>query len=515
MTTGPEPEDTTQPALFPKADTLDGQAMVGADWAPVTEILPPVPPAGPYPIPSAIELFVRGIRERAGASLPTSSACVLASLNLLVAHDVNVLGLAHRPIPTTLYIAVVSRTGWRKSSAFNDAFAGHYMGDDMADTTWQESSNRRSSWESAQRGDKRGRRNPIIADVEEPPAATASAPVAIRQSTTLEALFKRLMRGRPTQTLGLDEAGVLVQSWAFRADQIAKTAAELSSLWDGTPLRFDRVKDDVEIVLRERRLTIAILGQPDVLLPVIMGPAASNGLSARLLVSADDARPRPPDPFDWPAGSNAHDEVERLEHLILRERRRQDTNLDLVSAPVQRHTLPLSPEAQDLLEPFSADAITRSDLDTGIHQRGWWVRAAEQATRIAATLAVISQSYLGGVAPGDVYIEERDMADAIALTYWHGAELDRLAHRQSAHDDALAAESMKKLFRDRAAYDPAIRHPDGLAVRTLMAQHARDGASHLRGDTDARRRVLDLMLEYDVIRGAVKRGRFHVNPNNF
>ena len=500
--------------LFPNAGALAGQAMADTDWAPITEILPQGPPSAPYPLPAAIELFVRGVRERSGASMPTSSACVLAALNLLCAHDANVLGLARRPIPVSLFIAVIARTGWRKSSAFNDTFAGHYAGDDMADTAWEESSSRRSSWESAQRDDRRANRKPLIDDVEEPPAATVHAPVALRQSTTLEALFKRLMLGRPTQVLGLDEAGVLIQSWAFRSDQIAKTAAELSTLWDGTPLRFDRVKDNVEIALRERRLTMIILGQPDIMLPVILGPAASNGLSARLLVSADDARPLPPDPFDWPAGSSADYEVERLEHLILRERRRQDANLDLASTSnPQRHTLPLSPEAQDLLEDFSKEAIARSDLDTGIHQRGWWVRAPEQSTRIAATLAVVSQSYVGGVAPGDAFIEQKDMADAIALTNWHGEELDRLAQRQAAHEDALAVESMVKLMRERlAAGDALFTDLDGCLVKEVMTKYARVGASHLRGDTDARRRVLDLMVEYDIVRAAIKRGRFHLNP---
>ena len=153
-------------------------------------------------------------------------------------------------------------------------------------------------------------------------------------------------------------------------------------------------------------------------------------------------------------------------------------------------------------------------MDTGLHQRTWWVRAAEQATRIAATLAVTQQSYIEGIKPEDVYIEDIDMADAISMTYWHGDELDRLAQRQAAHDDALAAESMVRLLRDRAA-DPAVKSTDGLVVKTLMAQHARDGASHLRGDTDSRRRVLDLMVEYDIVRPAIKRGRFHVNPNVF
>ena len=46
------------------------------------------------------------------------------------------------------------------------------------------------------------------------------------------------------------------------------------------------------------------------------------------------------------------------------------------------------------------------------------MRAAEQATRIAATLAVTQQSYIDGSKPEDVYIEDVDMADAIAITLY-------------------------------------------------------------------------------------------------
>ena len=450
-------------------------------WTPHIEILPTVAAAAPYPTPTAIRPFAHAIHARSGSSLPTAAACVLAALNLLVTHDANVLGLARRPIPTALFIAVVSRTGWRKSTAFRDAFAGHHMADDIADTTWQDSSNRRGAWEQAQKSEKRGRRVDNTMDkIEEPPTATGSPPVALRQSTTIEALYKRLMLGRPTQMLGLDEAGVLVESWAFRSDQMAKTAAELSSLWDGSPMRFDRVKDNIELVLRERRLTMGLLGQPDVLLKVILGAASSNGLSARLLVSADDTRPKPAEPYTWPAGEDADSNADMLETIILQQRRRQDHGLDLEGVPVLRHMLALSVEAQDQLEEFSSFAIARSDTDLGIHQTGWWVRAAEQATRLAATLAVIHQAYTGGAKTEDVYIEDLDMRDAIALTHWHGLELERLAERQAAHEDAMAAESMVKLLGDKAN-DPAVKSSDGVLLNTLMVKNARGAASDVNG----------------------------------
>ena len=106
------------------------------------------------------------------------------------------------------------------------------------------------------------------------------------------------------------------------------------------------------------------------------------------------------------------------------------------------------------------------------------------------------------------------MAGAISMTYWHGDELDRLAQRQAAYDDALAAESMVRLLRDRLeAGDEAVTERGGCLVKDVMNRHARDGARHLRGDTDARRRVLDLMVEDDILRPAARRGRFYINPN--
>ncbi len=76
--------------------------------------------------------------------------------------------------------------------------------------------------------------------------------------------------------------------------------AELVKLYDGSPSSVIRVRDDnMEFRLSGQRLTMSVVGQPQVVDHVVFSDDAGNGFGPRLLYSADTERPEQLT-YDWP-----------------------------------------------------------------------------------------------------------------------------------------------------------------------------------------------------------------------
>ena len=84
------------------------------------DIMPQVPELSEFPVPPGLKKYVDAARIIAGASVPTTAACVAATFNLLAAEDIDVQSRANAPHPSGLYFVVGSESGWRKSSAFRE-----------------------------------------------------------------------------------------------------------------------------------------------------------------------------------------------------------------------------------------------------------------------------------------------------------------------------------------------------------------------------------------------------------
>ena len=88
------------------------------------DIMPQVPELAEFPVPPGLKKYVDATRIVAGASVPTSAACIAAAFNLLAAEDIDVQSRANAPHPSGLYFVVGSESGWRKSSAYQRNHAG-------------------------------------------------------------------------------------------------------------------------------------------------------------------------------------------------------------------------------------------------------------------------------------------------------------------------------------------------------------------------------------------------------
>ena len=63
------------------------------------DIMPQVPELSEFPVPPGLKKYIDATRIIAGASVPTTAACVAATFNLLAAEDIDVQSRANAPHP--------------------------------------------------------------------------------------------------------------------------------------------------------------------------------------------------------------------------------------------------------------------------------------------------------------------------------------------------------------------------------------------------------------------------------
>ena len=484
-----------------------GNGWDNAQHPPPQIILPTLPEQPPYPVPKAIEPFAKAIHELAGCSFPTAALCALGSMNLLACEDRDVKGLAHMPFPTSLIILVSSRSGGRKSTAFKLAYQGHARADNEVVARWKEAKEERVEWERTQKSNKKA------AGDKGPPSVRASQPWSMRSDITIQSYARRLFSGRPTQALATAEAGKLIGkgSWSFGGEQLHKTLSDLSDLFSEGSLGVDRVTDDVEFRFEHRRAPVMLLGRPSKMLPLLFSSAAGDGFTACSLISHNHTRPSEPKPYPW-QDTTAAQVIEWWTDLIMWRRAVQDDELEY--APGQdgvgkeadpRPVLAIGDEATQMLRQFYQQSLTMADAEVSEYEESWWIRAPELAARVAATLAMTQwyrAAHADKRAPRLAEVGAGTMSDAIALVQWHGRELHRIAGLATAQQDAEAAQWVADNAGSRVdtkgiGQGKAEDGTEG-AVRLLsfMGNMGAGKAQYLRGDTEARKRVLEVLIDH-------------------
>ena len=136
------------------------------------DIMPQVPELAEFPVPPRLKKYIESARIVAGASIPTSAACIAAAFNLLAAEDIDVQSRANAPHPSGLYFVVGSESGWRKSASFRETMKGHVEADERVDALHHEAD---SDTEEGMEFRVKG-----------------FSPRALRQDFTIEALLSRL-----------------------------------------------------------------------------------------------------------------------------------------------------------------------------------------------------------------------------------------------------------------------------------------------------------------------------------
>ena len=448
------------------------------------DIMPQVPELAEFPVPTGLKEYIYAVQTVAGASVPTSAACVAAAFNLLAAEDIDVQSRANAPHPAGLYFIVGSESGWRKSSAFREAMQGHVEADERVDALFhQDHANGEENGESRSKG---------------------FAPRAIRQDFTIEALLTRLWKARRTLGVANSDASSLLGGWSFRKDNLDRSLSHFVNLWDGHVTSIDRKNPEApEIFFYQRRLTALIMGQVNVAEKLLFSEAAGNGFTARCLPNIDRERPRPPED-SANSFQAALDTIADMREKILNRRQDQDASVELLLGVQRRPVIHPETDARDLLAAASAKFDVLADAADNPHERGFWARAQEQTARYAATLAYVRTLENGIPETWEHVRYTRAEADqAHAVITWHGELIKSYAIMAASEKITRLANDTITMLREKRA---KVEKSDGtITPRNVIA---RLGKAQLRTDAGMRDQVIDLLVSHHHLIPTARKGHY-------
>jgi hypothetical protein len=394
-------------------DTSDIATLGGG---PPVPLLPDDTPED-FPIDALGSLLggaARAIHAAVQAPLAMCGNSVLAAASLATQGqaDFELQGLGRRPVSD--FFLTVGLTGERKSAVDRWTLRAvwKYQSKMRALAVEQEKAYKRelAAYRFLLKEKQRELRGADADTVAEALAALGDAPegpvypVLIISDFTLEGLQSTLKYGWPSVSVATDEGGTITGGHAMLPENLLKTLAGMSSLWDGKPLAIVR-KGDGNTVLEGRRVSLHLMMQPCVATLLLDDAiAGGQGFLTRCLTV-------------WPrstAGTRLFKPIDLDNDICLRRYENRITELletplplkgedAKVGSPGRLRTGELIPmrshirgAALDVWCEFH-DEIERqlpNEYDT---VRGLAAKTAEHAARLAAILYVIE----GEPAPGN------------------------------------------------------------------------------------------------------------------
>jgi DNA polymerase III delta prime subunit len=396
-----------------------------------------LPPPDPFPVEALgklLEPAARAIQDRVRAPLAICGQSVLAAATLAVQGDANVALPMGQSKPLSSFFVSVAATGERKNAvdqealhpvrqreaSLGEAYAGQLLEYHNAGVAW--AAGRRAAIKNAA-----GDRTQTMAALAAlgPPPLPPLEPLLTCEEPTFEGLCTVLATGSPSVGIFAAEGAQFVGGHGMAAAKL-RTAAGLSAVWDGGPLKRVRARNGVS-VLAGRRVTVHLMVQPDVA-AIWFGDRllVEQGLMSRVLVTAPEAESgrriwREPSP-DSGEAMNSYNE--RLRDILERP-------LPLAAGTrneLTPRTLPLSPAARRLWIDYHDHVERRLGLGSELEPvRGLANKLPEHAARIAAVLTLVENIEAGEVG-------SNEMAAGIAIARHYAAEALRLlgASRVSA-----------------------------------------------------------------------------------
>jgi hypothetical protein len=424
-----------------------------------------LPPADPFPADALGRLLgsaARAIQDRVRAPLAICGQSVLATSTLAVQAHANIeLPMGHMK-PLSCFFVSVAATGERKSAVDHEALwpvrkreaalREVYVGERL------EYENDEAAWKKARDAacrakDVKANRAKMKAALDElgPAPLPPLQPLLTCGEPTYEGVCKLLAVGQPSIGVFAAEGGQFIGGHGMADDAKLRTAAGLSALWDGEPIKRVRALDGFT-VLPGRRVAMHLMAQPDVA-AIWFGDRllAEQGLLSRILLTA-------PEPTSgtrmWTEPSPESDAAVRRYCARLMEVSERLPPL----APGTRNelvprTLPLAPEARWLWVAFHDHVEERLGPGGELEPvRGLANKLPEHATRIAAVLTLVEDieaSELGSA----------QMEAGIALAEHYAIEALRLFGASRVNDDLRLANRLETWLLTKWQ-EPNISLPD-------------------------------------------------------
>jgi uncharacterized protein DUF3987/primase-like protein/DNA primase RepB-like protein len=405
-----------------------------------------LPPGDPFPMDALGDLLqsaAKAIHERVRCPVAICGQSVIAAATLAAQGHVDVeLPTGHvRPISN--FFMTIAETGERKTAADSEALWPVRKREKALREAYDEAlpsyENQKVAWEKARdvavkkaKGDRGTIKFALDAIGPSPKAPLPS--MLICPEPTYEGLCKYLHVGQPSVGVFSSEGGQFIGGHGMSDDNKLRTAAGLSELWDGEPIKRVRAGDGT-LVLPGRRVAMHLMAQPDVAAIMLSDRMLlSQGLLSRCLVTAPESISGT---RIWREPSDAADPAikrygARLLHLLEQPLPIAEGKTNELAPRILR----LTADARKLWIAF-ADAIERQIAPDGALSpvRGLANKLPEHAARLAGVLALVSD-------PDTSEIPAEQMAAGITLAQHYVAEALRLFEASRVSDDLRLAQKL-------------------------------------------------------------------------
>lgn len=436
----------TLPRLAPFVPAEE-PAAPGAELPPPTPLYREPPPAEPYPVRALGALLAdaaEAIEEHTQAPMAVCAQAVLAAGCLAVQAHADVVLPTKQRRPISLFIASVLPTGERKTATDDHAGKARRQWEaecrEKYGPALEEARNKLAVWERERsRILKDSKKNGVAAKAEldalgeEPPRPLT--PILACPEPTFEGLCLLLAVGYPSVGIFSDEGGQFVGGHGMSDDNRLRTAAGLSGLWDGEPVRRVRAGDGTT-VLPGRRVALHLMMQPGVAARFLSDrELLDQGLLSRMLVCAPESRAGT---RTWREPSRRAEEALERYHARLKEL--HDAPLPLAEKKrneLKPRRLPLGADARALWIRYAdANEVQLGEGGALYPVRGLANKLPEHAARIAAVLTLTDDLRSAEVSGGR-------MADGIKIVQHYAAEALRLFEAGRIDSDLEQAERLR------------------------------------------------------------------------
>lgn len=422
------PEEFLQRANIEQVNIVEFPSPPAAKVEPLP--LGTLSPPKPYPVSALGRVLgpaTESISQKAQCAPVLAAQATLAVASLAAQHLADVCLPYGQTRPLSLFLFTVAGSGERKSTADNEALMPVRKHEKNVRLTfeilreaWRVS---HAAW-AAQHKKIEGDRGLDRISREAELTALGRAPVEpvhpffTAPEPTVESLAKHWATLPGSLGLFSAEGGQLTGGFGFAPEHRLKTAAGLSSLWDGAGLRRFRAGDTIAD-LPGRRLALHVMLQPDAAEAFVSDPILRDqGLLSRLLLAAPDSLAGerkykdPPEHLDTP--------MTRYFAAIMAMLERPPLAANEAGNELTPRALDLSPQAKvawiafhDRIEAgMATDGLLENLRDVG-------GKAAENAARIAGVLTIVDN-------PDATIVEAEQMEAGCEVMAWYVNEALRL-----------------------------------------------------------------------------------------
>ncbi len=412
-----------------------------------------VSPAEPFPVDclgSILGSAATGIQETTQAPLAICAQSVIAAATLAVqGHADVILPTTRKPRPVSGYFMSIAATGERKSAADEHALgpvrAREVELGSKRDAELLAFTNAKQVWDQERKKIVSGQKSDVAAKRKAlndlgPEPNPPLVPLLTCPEPTFEGLCRLMAEGYPSLGVFSAEGGQFIGGYGMSADQKLKTAAAMSGLWDGSPVK--RVRAGEFVILPGRRVTQHLMAQPNVAARMLSDPdLADQGLLSRVLpvAPASTAGTR----FFQPAKPEGEMAIRRYEDTISQILREPPPLAEGKRNELVPRQITASPAAAKMLLQFS-DHVERLTAPGGDMEpiRGMANKLAEHACRLAAVLALVDDTHTGE-------ISQAHMAAGIELSQHYASEALRVFAAGALDPNISRAQQLLEWLQSR------------------------------------------------------------------